>query len=132
MAINKVILTGPCYISRFDDPDKNVVKFQLKQKPFKDAETEYLPCEAWDNKFKQLASQIREHFGETGERGPGKPIEIEGRYRSRRYKNSDGEAKTSVYVEVERWTFPSRDYSEENAASTDGNDEASSSTDFPF
>ena len=129
--INTVILTGPCYISKFDDPDRDVVKFQVKHRPYKDAEYEYLPCEAWDNKFKTLATDIRDNFGESSERGPGKPIELIGQYRSRKYESKDG-TRTATYVEVTRLLFPAKDYSAENATSTDDNDETSSSDPFPF
>mgnify|MGYP006110368775 CR=1 FL=1 len=124
--INKMILTGPCYISKFDEPGKKGCEFRIAQKPWKDAETEYLPCVAYDSEYRQLATQVREKFSEKGA-----PIEIEGRFRSREYEGRDGEKKVKVYLDVEKVTWPPKVWTENYDSSGDDKGESGDSL-LPF
>lgn len=119
---------GNIYFSKFDDANSKGVRFQIRKKPYADAEYEYIPWEAWDSEFKQPATQLRKYFKD------GSVISVSGELRAKKYADSEGRKKTKVYVQLKSWSFVPRDYSEESHVerTPDGNDEASSSDSFPF
>jgi single-stranded DNA-binding protein len=125
--INVVVLTGSCYISKFDDPEKNVCKFQIKHSPYKDADKEYLSVEAWDNEYRKLASIVRDRFAT-----PGAPVEIRGILRARKYEDKEGNQRVSTYVQAESVNRPPKDWSAENQAAGDDHDASDESSLLPF
>ncbi len=126
--MNSVHMVGNIYFSKYNDANSKGVKFQIKKKPYADAENEYIPWEVWDSEYKQMASQIRKFFKD------GSVISVTGEVRAKKYEDNEGKRKTKVYVQLKSWSFVPRDYSEESYVERipDSNDEASSSDPFPF
>lgn len=125
--LNKVMITGPCYISKFDEPGKAGCEFQIGQKPWKDADKEYLPFIAYDSEYRQLATKVREHFSEKGA-----PIEVEGKLRSKKFEDREGKTRTKVFVEVEKVTWPPKVWEDRNNSSFGDDKNESNDSLLPF
>ena len=126
--MNRVELSGHVYHN--ESKNENLANFSLRWKPpYKDSKVEFIPCEAWDNEYRKLATRVKTFEHKS-------PIEVEGRMRARSYE-VNGEKKTKVYLEVDNvgycpkaWENNSQKSSE--SFSFDSGNAEQSSDNLPF